>query len=550
MRYPPTFKLKPVSPATCACCSRPHAVDRCPDCTACKPGAYKEETGNVKCTDCLSSSLPLAAKVHTTTERVGATNATECVCKEEYFLVKDPVSSVASCLPCSGTWFQGRAGTDCSRPGITLETLPVLPGFYRQSRQAQVVRKCINIDANAACLGNMGNRSASEAVPAVTKSMLLDISIDEFTDQREALIQALASAYGVPPSQITLETTAGSLQLTITISTGATATSVVRLMAGVNSIDDSTLTIALGNALGTGPINVTTTTAPQQTMIAQSNPKGFASSCAPGYGGPYCAVCSLGFHGGGEGGVCMDCDDAGDPTLTIALQLGGAFAALVIGAFVMIKFGRKVLTFATNTLENSSSVASLQASVKMQAKEAVVANVKLGLSTGAQISRTPGMLKFYLGILGKLFSALVKLVGVVKRMGVEIKILISLYQVLTGLGLVFSIPYPESYTQWLDKVDSININLPSLLPLDCLFGGINYMHVLLLQTAGPLVVIFILECLGRYFHKLASKQAIKAATSIPPPAEVVTKEMPPLAPMLAELCTDVSFFLLFLLCKR
>ena len=50
----------------------------------------------------------------------------------------DEVTGVESCRPCSGTWYQGREGTDCSKAGITLQTLPVLPGFYRHSFTSQV----------------------------------------------------------------------------------------------------------------------------------------------------------------------------------------------------------------------------------------------------------------------------------------------------------------------------------------------------------------------------------------------------------------------------
>jgi hypothetical protein len=77
--------------------------------------------------------------------------------------------------------------------------------------------------------------------------------------------------------------------------------------------------------------------------------------------------------------------------------------------------------------------------------------------------------------------------------GVKLKILISLYQVLTSIGTVFKIPYPDEYSELLNDVSAIELNLPSLLPLDCLFGGISFLHVLIIQTAVPAVVIFLLE---------------------------------------------------------
>lgn len=121
-------------------------------CDACQPGTYKPLPGNTKCTECRNNPDPLAAKEFMTTVAPGAAEAAKCVCSVGYYLVAS-AAGVAVCKPCSGTWFQGREGTDCSVPGITIETLPVLPGFYRQSDTAEKVRKCINIDANAACLG-------------------------------------------------------------------------------------------------------------------------------------------------------------------------------------------------------------------------------------------------------------------------------------------------------------------------------------------------------------------------------------------------------------
>ena len=102
-------------------------------CDPCSPGTYKPSPGNSKCIDCRSSPLELAAKEYTTTIAAGAKLATDCKCKIGYYLIANEVSGVESCKPCSATWYQGREGTDCSTPGITLKNLPVLPGFFRQS---------------------------------------------------------------------------------------------------------------------------------------------------------------------------------------------------------------------------------------------------------------------------------------------------------------------------------------------------------------------------------------------------------------------------------
>ena len=82
--------------------------------------------------------------------------------------------------------------------------------------------------------------------------------------------------------------------------------------------------------------------------------------------------------------------------------------------------------------------------------------------------------------------------------------------------------------------------MPALLPLDCLLGGINFMHSLLIQTIGPLAVIGVLEMAAKVLSKKAAMEAAKAANS---PKDAP----PPTSAFIAELCSNVSFFLLFLL---
>ena len=82
--------------------------------------------------------------------------------------------------------------------------------------------------------------------------------------------------------------------------------------------------------------------------------------------------------------------------------------------------------------------------------------------------------------------------------------------------------------------------VPALLPLDCLLGGINFTHTLLIQTIGPLAVIGALELAIKVLYKKAAMEAAKAANS-------PEKAPQPTSAFLAELFSNVSFFLLFLL---
>jgi hypothetical protein len=84
--------------------------------------------------------------------------------------------------------------------------------------------------------------------------MTLDISIDDFATQRQALIQQLAVQYNVHPSQITLAANAGSVQLIVTIATSngtGTPVTLAQLQQSVNQVDNTALTNSISRAMGT-----------------------------------------------------------------------------------------------------------------------------------------------------------------------------------------------------------------------------------------------------------------------------------------------------------
>jgi len=166
-----------------------------------------------------------------------------------------------------------------------------------------------------------------------------------------------------------------------------------------------------------------------------------AASCAEGYSGPYCAVCAIGYFGGGEGGTCSACVDAGDPTVVIAIQGGAAFAVIVLVTVLMLKFGKKALSTAASTLENSGNdggaLANIKDTVQADLEERAMEKVDDKLEAAGESKSKAGRCVSLLGRVG----------GFISSFGVKLKILVSLYQVLTGLGMTFNIPYPDNYTE-------------------------------------------------------------------------------------------------------
>ena len=55
------------------------------------------------------------------------------------------------------------------------------------------------------------------------------------------------------------------------------------------------------------------------------------------------------------------------------------------------------------------------------------------------------------------------------KLSTKFKILVSLYQILSGLGVVFAIPFPPFYEGAVGAIGGLlQIELPSLVPLDCI----------------------------------------------------------------------------------
>ena len=103
----------------------------------------------------------------------------------------------------------------------------------------------------------------------------------------------------------------------------------------------------------------------------------------------------------------------------------------------------------------------------------------------------------------------------------KVRILIALYQMLAGVGIVFFIPYPPLYTATLLWISSIiEIDLPKAMPLGCIFDY-GFFGRLLTRTLVPIAVIIVLLVAERMFQRMNKQD-------------------------LARLCSTAWFYILFL----
>ena len=131
----------------------------------------------------------------------------------------------------------------------------------------------------------VGQSTETRQVETVQQSMTLDLSLDDFAAQREALIERLAMQYGVDPSLITLEASAtrrlraralqsSGLELTITIATSdgtGNAVDIATIESAAAAVDAATLATTISEvtvAAGLPPVTVTALEPPETSTVS------------------------------------------------------------------------------------------------------------------------------------------------------------------------------------------------------------------------------------------------------------------------------------------
>ena len=113
-------------------------------------------------------------------------------------------------------------------------------------------------------------------------------------------------------------------------------------------------------------------------------------------------------------------------------------------------------------------------------------------------------------ILRKVFAALAKL----QKFQTKLKILISLWQILQGMGPVFAIPFPPFYESAVSSVGGLlQIELPQLMPLDCIVHT-SYYSRLIFKCTWPLVAYALVGLLARKLGNMGEKRASQADSLI------------------------------------
>ena len=109
---------------------------------------------------------------------------------------------------------------------------------------------------------------------------------------------------------------------------------------------------------------------------------------------------------------------------------------------------------------------------------------------------------------------------------IKSRILISMFQVLTGIATTFNIPYPEFYTNILRYLAAFELDLFNAAPIGCIVN-ITFHEIFLARTIIPLVVIVLLKLVPVIGPKLKKKSGSavdsKEATTATSASSVTTR---------------------------
>ena len=184
--------------------------------------------------------------------------------------------------------------------------------------------------------------------------------------------------------------------------------------------------------------------------------------------------------------VCTEC--AGNMGLAF---VPGAFllVAVIIAIIIFCRGGGEVVNM--ETVLEGGSTAALKAKALEKGDETTAEAIMAVESRAAAAPNAKWDIK----------NRLAKLISRVAKFSVKFKILVSLWQILQGIGAAFSIPFPPFYEQVVSTVSGVlQIELPAVMPLDCIIAT-SYYSKLAFKCIWPLIAYAVFGVSSKLFRK-------------------------------------------------
>jgi len=268
------------------------------------------------------------------------------------------------------------------------------------------------------------------------------------------------------------------------------------------------------------------------------------ASCAKGHRGPLCDVCvQTPLYYGGRGKSCRLCSGAGNVPFTISMALGGCSLALVAGLALTIwckQHAAKLVTNALIAVETTLDRPAAQTGKKAQqlADRTRKRPARRFNSFRSSARSTGSTRSSSLDKGGRQKAPLSRAVNLLSRLGPKLRILVSLFQVLSQIGTTYDIAFPDLYSESVALLSHVNLNI-DFLPFGCVLPSLdNYLFEFVVQTATPAACVLLMMATSAGLRRRYGTQQMRVSSERPT------------ALLVADLIEDVWFFALFLVYPR
>ena len=211
--------------------------------------------------------------------------------------------------------------------------------------------------------------------------------------------------------------------------------------------------------------------------------------CAPGHTGFLCGTCADQYHGYSDTTLCQPC----------ASSMVTGFIPLAIALLVVLL----LVIFYCKHSKGAGLAETVDTIVKGKVKDVMLEKAEEKSSEAmADLEKSEKQ------------TFAMRVIRCLARFGPKAKILISLYQILQGIGAVFAIPFPPVYESAINAIGGlIQIELTSLMPLDCIVST-SYYSRLVFKCVWPLVAYAFLALLAKLLSKAGMASMASASVDL------------------------------------
>jgi len=157
----------------------------------CQTGFYKELASNAPCSSCKKTAVK-----NSVLTSIPAISRSNCICSKDDFLNPlNPDNSsffIGECIECP-------KGTNCDREGVSLEELPVLPGYWRSGTTSFVIEQCLIADA---CPQQTNSSNSSQICSAGHQGILCSVCQPDYSMGVLGVCEICVSSNNIPVETI------------------------------------------------------------------------------------------------------------------------------------------------------------------------------------------------------------------------------------------------------------------------------------------------------------------------------------------------------------